>query len=289
MNKIEAVRVMQEYIENHFKERITLVDLSMIAYYSPWHCYRLFKDLLNMTPSDYQRRLRLSKSALTLRDEKTKIIDVAYDYGYESVDGYQRAFYKEFGMNPYCYSKKPVPICLFYPYKVYEEKEKPKMEKVQSVFLTIVEKPERKVIIKRGIKATEYWTYCQEVGCDVWGILTSMKSLCKEPVCLWLPKKYIKEGTSEYVQGVEVPSDYHDVIPEGFDVIDLPSATYLLFQSEPFAEENYGEAIEALKEAMAKYNPSALGYEWDNDNPQIQLEPIGSRGYIELKAIKSLK
>lgn len=36
---------------------------------------------------------------------------------------------------------------------------------------------------------------------------------------------------------------------------------------------------------MDKYNPANIGYKWDNTNPRIQLEPIGERGYIELKAI----
>ena len=38
---------------------------------------------------------------------------------------------------------------------------------------------------------------------------------------LWLPKKYINAGTSEYVQGVEVAMDYSGEIPEGFDIIEL--------------------------------------------------------------------
>ena len=41
--------------------------------------------------------------------------------------------------------------------------------------------------------------YCYEVGCDIWGILMSMKSLCGEPVSLWLPKQYQKPNTSSYL------------------------------------------------------------------------------------------
>lgn len=85
------------------------------------------------------------------------------------------------------------------------------------------------MLFKRGQNATEYWTYCQEVGCDVWGILTSMKSLCGEPVCLWLPEQYRKLGTSEYVQGVEVADDFNASVPDGFDVVTLPKAKYLMF------------------------------------------------------------
>lgn len=112
-----------------------------------------------------------------------------------------------------------------------------------------------------------------------------MKSISSEPVSLWLPKHLIKPNTSEYVQGVEVETEYHETLPEGFDIIDLPEATYLMFQGQPFEEEDYGEAIQRLWEAMDLYDPTVLGYRYDLSNPRIQLEPIGTRGYIELRPI----
>ena len=287
---IEAVQKMQDYIAAHLDTDISMADLARVSRYSPWYSYRLFVDLLHMTPAVYSRRLRLSKSALRLRDEKVKIIDVAYDAGFESVDGYQRAFYKEFGCNPYEYSVCPTPIYLFKPYgiKYANRKENKDMSEVKNVFLQVIEKPERKVIIKRGKEATEYFKYCEEVGCDVWGLLCSMKSISGEPVCLWLPKNHIKAGTSEYVQGVEVPLDYSGEIPDGFEVIELPKCKYIMFQGEPFEEENFGEAIGQVWEAIKKFNPQTIGYAWDDSNPRIQLEPVGIRGYIELHPVKSI-
>ena len=288
--RIEAVQRMQDYIAGHLDQNITMADLAKAAGYSPWYSYRLFHSLLHMTPAVYIRRLRLSRSALRLRDEKVKIIDVAYDSGFESVDGYQRAFYKEFGCNPYEYSVSPMPIYLFKPYgvKYSKRKDSSDMSDVKSVFVQIVEKPARKVVIKRGKTATEYFQYCEEVGCDVWGLLCSMKSINGEPVCLWLPEQYIREGTSAYVQGVEVASDFDGRIPEGFDVIELPKCKYLLFQGEPFEEETFGEAIQQVWDAIKKYNPESIGYVWDGSNPRIQLEPVGTRGYMELHPVKSI-
>ena len=287
---IEAVQRMQDYITNNLDQNISMADLAKAAGYSPWYSYRLFHSLLCMTPAVYIRRLRLSKSALRLRDEKVKIIDVAYDSGFESVDGYQRAFYKAFGCNPYEYSVDPIPIYLFKPYgvKYSKRKDSKEMSEVKSVFVQVVEKPARKVIIKRGITATEYFQYCEEVGCDVWGLLCSMKSISGEPVCLWLPKHLIREGTSQYVQGVEVPLDFDGQIPEGFDVIELPNCKYMMFQGEPFAEEDFEEAILQMWDAIKKYRPETVGYCWDTSNPRIQLEPIGARGYMELYPVKSL-
>lgn len=287
--QIEAVQRMQEYIAAHLSENITLDDLAKVAMFSPWYARRVFITYTGVTPSDYIRRLRLKHSALRLRDENCLITDVAFDLGFGSVDGYTRAFAREFGCNPKQYALNPTPIALFNPYGVkfkFIARETKTMQNTKNIFIKVIHKPERKVIIRRAKTATEYWTHCNEVGCDVWGILTSIKSISGEPVCLWLPKELIKEGTSEYVQGVEVSIDYKGKIPDGFDVIELPATAYLMFQGEPFAEEEFGTAIEQVQDAIKKYDPSIIGYQWDKSNPRIQLEPIGSRGYIELLAIK---
>lgn len=286
---IIAVQRMQAYIAAHINEEITMADLANVSLFSPWYSYRLFKKYTNLTPADYIRKMRLSKSAIRLKSEKCKVIDVAYDIGFTSVDGYQRAFYREFGCNPGEYANHPVPIQLFIPYGIkFKEPREDRfdMTNVQNVFIQLIHKPERKVIIKRGIKAEEYFEYCNEIGCDVWGILTSIDSPNGEPVCLWLTEQYKKPNTSTYVQGVEVPIDYNGIIPEGFDIITLPATDYLMFQGEPFKEEDYCDAINALQSSIKKYNPSVIGYQWDKTKPRIQLEPRGERGYIELKAIE---
>ncbi|MCR4585872.1 MAG: AraC family transcriptional regulator [Lachnospiraceae bacterium] len=289
----EAVRKMQDYIREHIQEEITIEDLAEVSAFSTWHARRLFQKYLNMSPAVYIRRLKLSKSALKLRDERLTVLDVAMDLGFGSVDGYQRAFRKEFGCNPKEYSSSPVPVWLFTPSlienKSAKERNVSKMsekKEIRNVFIQVIEKPARKVIIKRGIKADEYFSYCEEVGCDVWGLLTSIRSISGEPVCMWLPKHLRKPVTNEYVQGVEVESDFSGSIPEGFEIIDLPAAKYLLFRGEPFADEDYEQAIVEIWEAEKKYDPAFIGYEWDDENPRIQLEPRGARGYIELVPVK---
>lgn len=286
--RVVAVQKMQDYISENLNQEITLAQLSRVSLFSPWYSYRLFLEYTKKSPAEYIRKLRLAVATKHLRCNQKNVTDVAFDLGFGSVDGFIRTFYREFGITPGAYKLNPIPIKLFIPYGVkYKEiKKEINMENLKNVFIQLIHKPARKVIIKRGIKASEYFEYCEEVGCDVWGILTSMESLTGEPVCLWLPESYVKPNTSTYVQGVEVDLDYNGVIPEGFDVITLPEADYLMFQGEPFLEEDYCQAIESVQKSIKKYNPSVIGYDWDNENPQIQLEPRGDRGYIELKAVK---
>ena len=287
--QILAVQRMQDYIEKNKTEEIRLSDLARASLFSPWYAYRLFRAALGLAPAEYIRKYRLTQAARQLRGGRVRVIDAAYDAGFSNVDTFTRAFYREFGLHPSDYMRNPVPVPFFIPYGAkYRElrKENIDVSNIQPIFIQVVRKPERLCIIKRGRCAEDYFPYCEEVSCDVWGMLMSMRSLCGEPVAMWLPKKYKKPGTSTYVQGVEAEPDDPGIVPEGFDTIHLPEAEYLMFQGPAFREEEYCEAIRTVQAAMDSYDPSVIGYRWDKENPRIQLEPRGARGYIELRAVR---
>lgn len=157
---------------------------------------------------------------------------------------------------------------------------------MKNIQIQAVEKPLRKAIIKRGIRAEDYFSFCEEAGCEIWEQLVQMDSLDGEPICMWLPENYITPGTSQYVQGVEAVGNVPSPAPDGFDMIDLPEATYLRFQGPPFEEDTFSEAIETVWTAIEAFDPSTLGYVWDDTNPRIQLEPRCERGYVELRAVR---
>lgn len=295
---VNAVQRMQEYIDEHIMEEITLSQLSKVAGYSQWHSARIFKKLLNKAPFEYIREFRLSKAALVLRDEQPRVIDVAFDFVFSSHEGFTKAFSKKFGISPRRYIQNAPPIGLFMPssirdyYLILEKGEKvmnnEKKEK-NTIFVQVVERSSRKLLLKRGIKATEYFAYCEEVGCDVWGVLTSVKEALYEPVGIWLPDHLIKEGTSKYVQGVEVPLDYNNEIPEGFDLIELPPCKMMVFQGEPYDDENFESEISNVWESIENYNPEIYGFQWaEQEAPRFQLAPMGYRGYIEARPVKAI-
>ena len=104
--KRQAVQRMQDYIECHLEAGITIADLARVSLFSPWHSYRLFRTYTGLTPAEYIRKLRLSRSAVRLKRENCRVIDVTFDLGFGSVDGYQRAFYREFGCHPDVYKRQ---------------------------------------------------------------------------------------------------------------------------------------------------------------------------------------
>ncbi len=293
--KVNAVQRMQNYIEEHVTEVITLYMLAKAAGYSPWHAARIFKELMGKTPFEYIRALRLSRAALKLRDEDVRVIDVALDFVFDSHEGFTRAFSKEFGMTPKYYCKNTPPLKLFMPspirdyYRMLRKGEDNMSEKTKTntVFVQVIDRPARKLILKRGTNATEYFAYCEEVGCDVWGVLSSIKEALYEPIGMWMPENLRKPGTSVYTQGVEVPVNYSGEVPEGFELIDLPPCKMMVFQGQPYEDEKFGEAIGALWEVMKNYNPEIYGFTWaEEDGPRFQLAPMGYRGYIEARPVR---
>ena len=277
---------MQNYMMAHYREEITLRDLAEAASYSSWHALRAFTELIGKTPFAYLRAIRLSEAAKELRDSGASVLDIALSSAFGSHEGFTKAFAREFAMSPREYRERTPPIRLFTYYPIrdyYKSLGKGAFSMSGSVVFTqVIERPARKLILKRGVKATEYFAYCEEVGCDVWGILESIKGALHESIGVWLPEPMRKPGTSEYCQAVEMPTDFAGEIPEGFDMIDLPACKYMVFHGEPFEDEKFGEAIGLVGDAIKRYNPKHSGWEWaPNDGPRFQLAPMGERGYIE--------
>jgi AraC family transcriptional regulator len=296
-DSIEAVQRMQDFIERNVAEPITLHGLAQAAGYSPWHSARVFRDLTGKTPFEYIRELRLSRAAVRLRDGDERIVDVALDFVFESHEGFTRAFSKQFGMTPRDYARNKPPLRLFLPGSIrdyYLNLQRggttvTQTSSANTIFVQVIDRPARKLILKRGVKASNYFEYCEEVGCDIWDVLCGIKDALYEPMGMWLPENLRSPGTSLYAQGVEVPADYSGGIPEGLEIINLGPCKMMVFQGAPYDDDKFQEAIGNLWDVMKTYNPELYGFAWaDADGPRFQLEPQGFRGYIEGRPVRPL-
>lgn len=290
---IEAIKKVQNYIESNLHKRMSLHELANVAGYSPWYLSKLFKKYCGKTIFDYIRALRLSQAALYLRDNDTTIIEVAFDFIFDSHEGFTRAFSKEFGITPKKYAQTTPPIKLFIPTPANDWENKPKgqimSDKTSVIFTQVIERSKRKAIIKRGVDATHYFEYCDEVSCDVWGELCSIKGALYEPMGMWLPPKLIKPGTSLYVQGVEMPDDYDGPVPDGYDLITLAPCKMMIFQGEKYDDDNFQVEVSKVMEAIDDYDPEPFGFVWaPDDAPRFQYAPLGSRGYIEGRPVRQI-
>jgi len=274
-DKINAVDRMQAYIVSHIDEEITMQALSKAAGYSLWYSIRIFKELLGKTPFDFIRAVRLTKAAEKLRDTNNSVLTVAMDAGFSSHDGFTRAFKRQFNITPQKYKdERPLaayftftPIKFFYLYVKHRSVDEMEASKVsRTVTTTVVERPTRKLILLRSINATNYFSFCEEVGCEWYGILSSVPEKLDSGALITLPPALVKEGTSNIAGGIEVPYDYAKKLPDKFEIIDLPACKMMYFQGLPFEnEQDYSEAISIVFEAISKYKPDAYGYSYAHD------------------------
>jgi hypothetical protein len=121
-------------------------------------------------------------------------------------------------------------------------------------------------------------------------MLTSVKEALYEPIGMWLPEHLISEGTSKYIQGVELPLDYSNEIPEGYELIELPPCRMMVFQGEPYDDNDFMTEIEDIWDTIEKFDTTLYGFERaPEDAPRFQLVPMGYRGYIEAIPVREIK
>jgi len=99
LNYREEIEKSIEFIENHIKEDITVVEIASHAGYSLYHFCRVFSLCKGVSVMEYVRDRRLSLAATELFNGR-KIIDIALDYGFETPSGFAKAFRKACGYSP---------------------------------------------------------------------------------------------------------------------------------------------------------------------------------------------
>lgn len=89
-----------DYIDSHITEELDETKIEQITGTSIYHFRRLFSLLAGVTLGEYIRNRKLSNATFDLLHEGMSVTEVAFKYGYESVDGFSRAFKQWAGISP---------------------------------------------------------------------------------------------------------------------------------------------------------------------------------------------
>jgi len=93
------LRVML-YVQDHLDEELSLEHLAGVACFSPFHFHRVFRGITGEPVKEYVRRLRMERAARRLKTGGDAVVDVALDAGFDSHEGFTRAFHARFGQAP---------------------------------------------------------------------------------------------------------------------------------------------------------------------------------------------
>ena len=102
------------YIETHLDDNLDIHTLSKIAGYSPYYFCRIFKVSVGETVMSYASKLRIKQASSHIINSKKSIIEIALDIGFETPNGFNKAFKKIFSMTPTEYRQKHLLLLLNY-------------------------------------------------------------------------------------------------------------------------------------------------------------------------------
>lgn len=274
MDRIEIVQQMQDYICKHCKDAdFSVSNICNAVGYSRRHTDRIFKEYMGKTLQEYINAVCLTESVNELLNTEKPILEVALNSHFGSHEGFLRSFHKRFHVTPSEYRDKKTAIPLFvqYPISQYYALLNYKEELIMSndlcfCMVTAQERTKRKLIYLPSHKAQDYFSYCEELGCEWEGLLNSIPEKLDSAALIELPDSLVENGFSKIAAGIEVPYDYDKTIPEAYRIAALPECTMLYFQSEPYEkEEDFCQAIDSTYIAIGKYNPALYGYEFAYD------------------------
>jgi len=100
MSQIDAIFQAMTFAEDHLQAPINVALMAEVASYSLYHFCRTFGKVTRHTPYDYLIRRRITQAAQAVVETQQKIIDIAFDYQFNSHEGFTRAFGRMFGLSP---------------------------------------------------------------------------------------------------------------------------------------------------------------------------------------------
>ncbi|MEM7116809.1 MAG: helix-turn-helix domain-containing protein [Chloroflexota bacterium] len=100
MTQLEALLPLLAQLTEVDGEIKTLADLAAADGRSPFHLQRIFSAEVGESPLQYSRRVRLQRAAASLLVTQKSVLDVALDAGFDSQEGFSRAFRAMFSLSP---------------------------------------------------------------------------------------------------------------------------------------------------------------------------------------------
>ncbi len=94
---------IENYIDAHFKEEITLDKLSEVTFLNKYHIVHAFKNYKGISPINYMIKKRIDEAKVLLVTTNMQISEIAYIVGFASQSYFAQSFKKATGISPIQY------------------------------------------------------------------------------------------------------------------------------------------------------------------------------------------
>jgi transcriptional regulator GlxA family with amidase domain len=106
MHDDSAIKLVQEFIEEHFEKRITIEELAAQHNLGRRTFERRFKKATNNSVIEYVQRVRIEAAKKALESGRKTITEVMFDVGYSDTKAFRDVFKKITGLSPTDYKQR---------------------------------------------------------------------------------------------------------------------------------------------------------------------------------------
>lgn len=262
MSWIESIQKAINYIEEHLHESITMEQIAQEVNASVFHFQRTFSILTDMSIADYIRRRRLTLAAQELINTDSKVIDIAYKYGYDSPEAFTKAFRKQHNVTPSEVRKQQGPLQSYNRLIIQVT-----LKGAEPMKYNIVEKEKFQVV---GVKRThncqtgenlqgipQFWNELNGQGMDE-QLFTLNNGQIKGVLGVCVPDENYKDNS---LIDYWIATNHVGEVPENMLAMEVPASKWVVFEVR-------GPMPDAMQNAWKK-----IFSEWFPSNPY---EPAGT-------------
>ena len=254
------------YIRQEFLRPLSLADIAEAAGVSPFHFSRQFTARFGASPMSYVRALRLAHAAHRLNERpRPNLAQLAFDCGFESQEGFTRAFAKIYGAPPGRFRR--------YQHQI-KEPDFMSNPPVRSVRLTGGDAPTLRPALRVvGVSRAFSEANRHEIP-ELWAALFATPGVNGHVRgrTLGVCRTTDEAGCDlDYLAGFELVGDAD--APQGLALITLPARSYLVFQMVIDGSDLHLQMQAAAREIWGVRVP-ACGFELDRA-PDLEVYPAG--------------
>ena len=228
MDHIDRLNRTIEYIEANLDKDIHLELLASKFALSKYHFHRIFKALIGAPPSRYIEKRRLSRAAADLIETNNRIVDIAFEYGFNSHESFTRSFKKKYALTPSQFRKTKPEFRFYDKCEIGSIELKLQKGKVQ-LNPDILRKSSFSIagLVYSGSDTNEIFNLWQAF----WLMVQKGKIALKNSECVGVCIHDIDMRNNEifvYYTGIEVDQSFH--IPKEMKTVNIPESTFAVFK-----------------------------------------------------------
>lgn len=218
-----------DYIEENITEPLDIGGIARQMNISPFYYQKIFSIICGFSVGEYirNRRLALAGSELARSDEK--IIEIALKYGYDTPEGFTRAFVKFHGVSPSA-ARKGAPIRSYARLSVTIT-----MKGGSVMDYKVVKKEAFKVIEKKvtcsvsedsNVELPKFWERCHSDG-----TVKKLLELTSDKTDIFgICYAHTQEKNQTFDYSIAAKFDENAEIPSGFTANVIPARTWIVFE-----------------------------------------------------------